>query len=132
IPPVFSQKAYQASISEVTPRGMDVVRVWATSLDAGLNAEIEYSIIGGNEHRRFTINKKTGAVIVAEPLDYERAHEYLLHVRATDKGSPPLSNHAMVNVSIVDANDNAPVFRQSHYSAVIPEDAGIRTEVLKV
>ena len=110
---------------------MDVVRVLATSRDSGKNAEITYSIIGGNEHRRFTIHPRTGLVAVLDGLDFERKQNYLLTVQATDGGVPPLTN-ATVNVTLTDVNDNAPVFLQNSYSAVVSEASPKGEKVIQV
>lgn len=48
---------------------------------------------------------------------------YLLTVTAKDGGSPSLSDTTDVEISVVDVNDNAPVFKQQLYSANIMEDA---------
>ena len=74
-PPEFSSKAYFASVEEGVQNGSseDVVRVLATSRDSGVNAEISYSIVGGNEHRLFSIDPKRGVVAVkGGGVDYER------------------------------------------------------------
>lgn len=109
-----------------------MTRVLATSLDSGKNAEVVYSIAGGNEHNKFTINPETGVISVFEMLDYERVRDYLLTIQATDLGEPPLSNQAIVNITILDANDNAPIFNQLAYTAQISEDVHIGEFVIKV
>ena len=43
----------------------------ATSKDDGQNAEITYSLVAGNEHKRFRIDSKTGVISLVQPLDYE-------------------------------------------------------------
>jgi protocadherin Fat 1/2/3 len=43
-----------------------------------------------------------------------------------------LSNHATVNISVTDSNDNAPIFNQVSYSARIREDAQIGDKILQV
>lgn len=104
----------------------------ATSLDSGKNAEVVYSIAGGNEHNKFTINQETGVISVYEMLDYERVRDYLLTIQATDLGEPPLSNQAMVNITILDANDNPPIFSQLAYTTQVNEDIHIGEVVIKV
>jgi protocadherin Fat 1/2/3 len=71
-------------------------------------------------------------VTVCEPLDYERAKDYFLTIQAVDGGDPPLSNHATVNISVTDSNDNAPIFNQVSFSARIREDAKIGDEIIPV
>lgn len=65
--------------------GTEVVRVQATSKDIGANAEVYYSIIGGNEHKKFAINNKTGFITIADMLDFERAKDYFLTIQAIGK-----------------------------------------------
>ncbi|XP_068085238.1 fat-like cadherin-related tumor suppressor homolog [Anabrus simplex] len=131
-PPEFASKYYYASVAEINGVGTEIVRVLATSKDTGVNAEITYSIIGGNEHKKFEIHPKSGVISIAEQLDYERAKDYYLTIQAIDGGIPPLSNHATVNISITDSNDNAPIFNQEAYSARIREDAQIGDKILQV
>ena len=59
-PPEFVSRSYHTSLIESAAIGSEVIRVVATSLDSGINAEIEYSIVGGNEHGKFTIDKQSG------------------------------------------------------------------------
>ena len=129
-PPEFASKYYFASIGEGVETGTDVVRVMATSRDTGVNADISYSIVGGNEQRKFTIDSLSGLVSVSGQIDYERAKEYFLTIQARDGGSPPLSNHATVNITIMDTNDNSPIFTQVSYSASVREDSPIGESVV--
>lgn len=131
-PPEFTSKQYYAIIPENEPIDSDVVRVIATSKDSGINAHIFYTVVSGNEHGKFHINEKTGMISIANAVDYEKERDYVLTVRATDGGNPPLLNIAKVNISITDVNDNAPVFRQVSYSARVKEDAKIGTKILQV
>lgn len=131
-PPEFTQSVYFASVPENSAVGAEVLQVFATSLDIGVNAEIKYSILGGNEHHKFNINQHTGSITLAEQLDFERAQGFFLTIQAIDGGVPPLSNHATVNITVIDSNDNPPVFSQASYSAVIREDASIGETVIKV
>ncbi|XP_064094852.1 fat-like cadherin-related tumor suppressor homolog isoform X3 [Macrobrachium nipponense] len=131
-PPEFASHTYYTTVTESTSIGSAIVRVLATSRDSGKNAEITYSIIGGNEHRKFAIHPRTGDVSVLDTLDYERAHAYQLTVQATDGGEPPLSNHATINVTVTDINDNAPIFLQNSYSAVVNEAAIIGERLIQV
>ncbi|GLV37966.1 kugelei [Carabus blaptoides fortunei] len=119
-------------VPEIDAINTDVIRVLATSKDTRVNADIYYSIVGGNEHNKFKIDNRTGVISIAEMLDYERAKDYFLTIQVTDGGSPPLSNRANVNITATDSNDNAPVFMQVSYSARIPEDADIGDKIIQV
>lgn len=131
-PPEFTSKFYFARVPEIVAVGMDVARVLATSKDTGVNAEVYYSIVGGNEHKKFQIDTQTGVITISEQLDYERAKDYFLTIQAIDGGVPPLSNHATVNITVTDCNDNAPIFNEVSYRAAIREDAKIGERVVQV
>lgn len=131
-PPEFEFRAYRASVSELTAPGAAVLRVRAASRDVGVNAEVRYALVGGDDRDDFEIDAASGALRVARPLDYERRHEYLLAVQAVDGGAPPLSDLASINVTIIDGNDNAPTFSQPAYAARVREDAIIGDRVLQL
>ncbi|CAH0554100.1 unnamed protein product, partial [Brassicogethes aeneus] len=131
-PPEFANKYYFATVPEIDSIGTEVVRVLATSKDTGVNADVYYSIIGGNEHRKFSVHNKTGVITIADMLDFERARDYFLTIQAIDGGIPPLSNVATVNITVTDCNDNAPMFTQQSYHARIKEDALIGDKILQV
>lgn len=131
-PPEFTSKYYFASVPEINSVGSEVIHVLATSKDTGPNAEIYYSIVGGNEHKKFAITSRTGIITIADLLDFEKTKDYFLTIQAVDGGIPPLSNMATVNISITDSNDNLPIFMQESYSARIREDAQIGDKILQV
>ncbi|XP_061536381.1 protocadherin Fat 1a isoform X3 [Phycodurus eques] len=131
-PPVFERREYAAAVPEDAAVGGQVLRVQATSRDLDANGEIGYSIVSGNEHGAFSVDPSTGDIFVIAPLDYEVSHEYYITVEATDGGSPPLSDMATVNINVTDVNDNAPVFSQRVYAAVVGEDAELGRTVLMV
>ncbi|XP_029965049.1 protocadherin Fat 3 isoform X3 [Salarias fasciatus] len=131
-PPVFERRDQLATVPEDVGVGTEVLRVYAASKDIGTNAEITYSIRSGNEHGKFHIHPLTGAILVAQPLDYETCRDYFLTVEACDGGTPPLSAITTVNINLTDVNDNAPMFSHDLYSAVVSEDATIGESVVQL
>ncbi|XP_027246969.1 protocadherin Fat 1 isoform X3 [Cricetulus griseus] len=131
-PPVFEYREYGATVSEDILIGTEVLQVYAASRDIEANAEITYSIISGNEHGKFSMDSKTGAIFIIENLDYESSHEYYLTVEATDGGTPSLSDVATVNINVSDINDNTPVFSQDTYTTVVGEDAALEQSVITI
>ncbi|CAL1526834.1 unnamed protein product [Lymnaea stagnalis] len=131
-PPEFERSSYYASIQESTRMGAVVEKVKATSLDVGINADITYSIAAGNEQGKFTIDPYKGILTVAEPLDHEVSREYFITVLATDRGTPPLTNTAIVIINITDINDNPPRFSQDAYTVHVLESVAAGTEIFKV
>ncbi|XP_064544890.1 fat-like cadherin-related tumor suppressor homolog isoform X2 [Drosophila montana] len=131
-PPEFSLRQYSSHVHENVTQGFEVCTVHATSKDIGVNAEISYYIISGNEQRKFNINSSTGVLWVNGTLDYEKTKFYFLTVQAIDGGSPPLSNIAYVNISIDDVNDNTPTFTQNIYRASVKEDVNVNLPIIDV
>lgn len=127
--PAFTQQAYAVAVSEAAPPGSPV--------DAGVRAlsrdgRVTYALVAGNERAHFSIEPATGVLRVSGPLDYEQVRGYQLAVEARDGGEPPLSARAWLNVTLLDANDNAPVFGGGSYSAAVREDAAPGHPVLQV
>ncbi|KAM7413789.1 hypothetical protein PAMA_020925 [Pampus argenteus] len=130
-PPVFERRDQLATVPEDVGVGTEVIRVYAASKDIGTNAEITYSIRSGNEHGKFHIHPLTGAILVAQSLDYETCRDYFLTVEACDGGTPPLNAITTVNINLTDVNDNAPMFSRDLYTAVVSEDATIGESVIQ-
>uniref|UniRef100_A0A3Q3D844 FAT atypical cadherin 1a n=1 Tax=Hippocampus comes TaxID=109280 RepID=A0A3Q3D844_HIPCM len=118
-----AETQYAAAVPEDAAVGGQVLRVQAASRDVEASGEIAYSIVSGNEHGAFSVDPSTGDIFVIAPLEYELSHEFYITVEATDGGSPPLSDMATVNINVTEVNDNAPVFSQRVYAAVVGEDA---------
>lgn len=56
----------------------------------------------------------------------------MLTVLASDLGVQPLCNHATVNITVTDSNDNTPLFSQHLYSSEVNEHARVGDVVLQV
>ena len=65
-------------------------------------------------------------------MDHETQVFFNITVAAQDLGSPTLSGYASVLVTVLDMDDNAPVFHKDHYTAEIPENATAGTIVAQV
>lgn len=131
-PPEFEHTIYMAEVREDNGVGTSVVRVLATSKDAGVNAEIDYSIVSGNDKQKFRIHKRSGVIFVNKPLDYETTKEYFLTIQAIDGGTPPLSNTAVVTINVTDINDNPPRFAQDVYSVQILESEPVGNSSVQI
>lgn len=98
----------------------------------GLNQKIHYSLLT-HVDGQFSIDESSGIVKLEKPLDRELQAVYHLILKAEDEGSPrKLSSTATLVVSILDINDNPPVFEYKEYSATISENAIVGMEILQV
>lgn len=80
-PPVFSQPAYDISVSEDVPVDMELLRVRASDVDE--RARLSFSIYGSVDPasmRLFRVNPGTGVVYTADRLDYEARTQHILTI----------------------------------------------------
>lgn len=109
-PPVFNRESYQASVSELAQNETLIIRVSATDDDVGDNSYILYSIVSGNEERRFHIDHVHGQIVLIAPLDREVTEGYVLRVKARDGGIVPQESFVEVEITVLDENDHRPSF----------------------
>ncbi|PIO70015.1 cadherin domain protein, partial [Teladorsagia circumcincta] len=127
--PVFTKAEFTVSIKENEPASVNeryfVTRVHAVDKDSGAFGRVQYSLV--SDHGGiFVIDRDTGAITVTRPLDREQTHEYLLHVVAQDSDPvKPKSSKAMVLVSVLDQNDNPPLFERNEYVLQVMESESV-------
>ena len=115
--PVFESSFYETSIRE-NSNGLEVITVHANDVDIS-NDSITYSLLSGADN--FAIDSTTGQITVID-LDREQSEKHTIVVQAVDDGLPdPLSGITSVQISVLDINDNYPVFDQSNYTMSIVE-----------
>ncbi|PWA23709.1 hypothetical protein CCH79_00006112, partial [Gambusia affinis] len=127
--PVFTEAVYTASFPENAPLNTPVITVSAKDLDEGVNGEVTYEFgrLSDKSRKLFSLNEKTGEIIVAGELDYEEGSKYELMIEAKDGYG--LSSEAKVIIDITDVNDNAPLINIKSLSNPIPENVSHGTEV---
>lgn len=129
--PQFTQTSYTARIREDAEIGDKILQVRANDLDSEDNGRIRYGIERGDRMGQFSIEEESGYISVAGQLDRESISNYVLEVSAKDYGFPELSSFVLVTVEISDANDNAPQYTETNYTAVVQEDKQIGHTLLK-
>ncbi|XP_064546558.1 cadherin-related tumor suppressor [Drosophila montana] len=129
--PVFNPLSYQGIVPENEPIGSTILTVYATDKDTGPNGMLHYAISGGNERNDFSVNERTGAITIMQPLDYDVMQEYHLNISVRDLGYKPLTALAMLTIILTDVNDNPPVFNQSEYHGYIAENKPVGTAVFQ-
>ncbi|KAK0049843.1 protocadherin Fat 4 [Biomphalaria pfeifferi] len=122
--PVFNPTSqYNVSVPEDAPIGFEVVTLNATDLDKGhLQGTVWYYLVANTEY--FEMDERTGEIKTVRQLDRELISSYNLTVEAVDDypGSPDSrSSYASVIISILDVNDNTPVFSKPLYVATLSE-----------
>ncbi|XP_010642587.1 protocadherin-16 [Fukomys damarensis] len=145
--PSFTLPHYRVAVSEDLPPGSTLLTLEATDADGSrIHATVDYSIISGNRGRVFQLEPRLaeagegvgpgpqtlGCLVLLEPLDFESLTQYNLTVAAVDRGQPPRSSAVPVTVTVLDVNDNPPVFTQASYRVTVPEDMPVGAELLHV
>ncbi|KAK6317621.1 hypothetical protein J4Q44_G00130210 [Coregonus suidteri] len=64
--------------------------------------------------RHFQINSHTGEISTRIRLDREQQSSYQLIIVVQDGGTPPRSATGTAHITILDENDNSPVFSHAH------------------
>nr|CAD7448921.1 unnamed protein product [Timema bartmani] len=133
--PLFALSSYTVKIREDIPLGSVVAIVTAADPDVGQGGEVRYSLVGGGDGEGvFSIDRLSGTIRTAEPLDFEERQVHSLIVRAHDRGTPSLSSETTVIVEIVDVNENlhAPEFDDFVVAASVKENQPVGTLVTTV
>ncbi|XP_074651638.1 protein dachsous-like [Tubulanus polymorphus] len=131
--PVFDQSYYDTTVDESANVDSCILKVSATDPDCGVNAQVTYSLGTGSGFTRpdeFEIDEKSGQICIKRPLDYERTSVYEFQIVASDADN--LYTTAMVKISVLDKNDNRPVFYPTSYSVNLNENGVVGAEVALV
>ncbi|KAM3624275.1 uncharacterized protein V6R79_021361 [Siganus canaliculatus] len=130
-PPQFSADPYTFTVFENTETGTYVAKLLASDMDTGLNGDILYSLLDSADGF-FSIDEHTGVISLERPLDREVQSTYELKALASDQGAQRLSSLCHVVISVLDINDNPPVFEHREYTATVAEDVAVGTQLLRV
>ncbi|CAF92015.1 unnamed protein product, partial [Tetraodon nigroviridis] len=135
-PPLFEKSEMKFKISESATSGAKFLLERAADADVGLNGLQNY-FLTRTDHFVLKLKdqpdgEKIVEMVLQKPLDREREEEISLVLTATDGGQPVLSGTAQIHVTVLDVNDNAPVFTKPVYKATVPENALIGTLITKV
>ena len=109
--PKLTRSLYTFQIPENAKLGRHVGSVNAFDFEAGDNGKVVISLTEKDTDISPFYLFKNGSVVVQGSVDYEIKSSYRFGVVATDKGTPPMSSSALVEISILDENDNIPVIK---------------------
>ncbi|XP_055907536.1 cadherin-87A isoform X2 [Eupeodes corollae] len=131
-PPMFNKKEYEVSLLENTAPGTPLaLDMNVTDRDVGINSkfslrlddvsgvfEVEPKFVTGFSQVNIRVGDGT--------LDYENPNQrkfIVLVIAEETETNPKLSSTATITISVVDANDNKPIFERESYSASVSESA---------
>uniref|UniRef100_A0A669EWM3 Protocadherin 1 gamma 32 n=1 Tax=Oreochromis niloticus TaxID=8128 RepID=A0A669EWM3_ORENI len=134
--PTFKRNSINFEISESASTGARFSLTSAEDPDVGVNGLREYFLA---ENDNFVLKqnsnadgKKYAEIVLQKPLDRETNPNLSLKLIAVDGGTPQKSGTVNIDITVLDANDNAPVFNQSVYKATVMENSPRDTYVITV
>lgn len=130
--PRFTQREYLSPVPDDAAIGQRILQMIAKDeLDFGVNAEIDYFIIGGNGTTHFMINKLDGWITTTSALSLSNKF-YSLLIRAVDRGVPAQHDEVSVTIVVTGENQFSPVFTALSYQVIVPENEPIGSTILTV
>ncbi|XP_058505639.1 protocadherin gamma-A5-like isoform X16 [Solea solea] len=134
--PTFEQREMKFKISESAITGAKFQLERAVDLDVGINGVHKYELKPTDNFALKVQNNADGntnvEMVLQKPLDREKQEQISLVLTAVDGGEPQMSGTMLIVITVLDANDNAPVFTQSTYKATVTENSPKGTVVATV
>ncbi|CAM4601582.1 unnamed protein product [Caretta caretta] len=134
--PVFPVNELNLFISESTLPGSRFPLEGAFDADIGTNSLLTYKL-SSNEFFTLDVQKKndksiSAQLVLRKALNREEIPLHKLLLTATDRGKPELTGTVQLVITVLDVNDNAPVFGQSVYEVSVTENTTIGELVVKL
>ncbi|XP_010773317.1 protocadherin beta-16-like [Notothenia coriiceps] len=135
-PPSFEKSDVKFKISESAVSGSKFILDRAVDSDVGSNGLQTYKLEPADHfvvrlHEQADGTKNV-EMVLDKPLDREKNEHLSLVLTAVDGGEPQMTGTMQILITVLDANDNAPVFTQPIYKASIEENAAVGTVVVTV
>ncbi|OQR73735.1 protocadherin Fat 1-like [Tropilaelaps mercedesae] len=115
----FFQREYTVPLVESTPPGQVILRLQTTK---STENNLRFQLVEADNDRQlatFSIGAK-GEIYLQKSVDYEMRRGYILTAFVSDGKD---RDSTKINVTILNANDNDPVFEFPQYSFVMPNTA---------
>ncbi|XP_069387775.1 protocadherin gamma-A12-like [Paralichthys olivaceus] len=129
--PKFKNNLIEMEIRESADKGNRFSIEEAHDADIGQNTVQRYNL-QKNDNFILAVDNNKVELVLENTLDREKQKEISLLLTALDGGSPQRSGTVVIHVTVLDANDNAPVFSQAVYKASLPENSPPDTVVINV
>uniref|UniRef100_F6S8K5 Cadherin domain-containing protein n=5 Tax=Macaca mulatta TaxID=9544 RepID=F6S8K5_MACMU len=126
----------EVKINEIAVPGARYPLPEAVDPDVGVNSLQSYQL---NPNHHFSLDVQTGdngvinpELVLQRALDREEEAAHHLVLTASDGGEPRRSSTVRIRVTVLDTNDNAPVFAQPIYRVKVLENVPPGTRLLTV
>ena len=131
-PPMFTGPIpYMVMINEDAQLLSMVFQLAATDGDSSIT-ELRYEFTDDSD--TFYVNSDTGEILLVRSVDYETRQSYSVMVTVRDSGSYDgsnvLSSSTTVEISILNVNDNSPMFDSGAYGTIIPQSESVNSRII--
>ncbi|KAG8439029.1 hypothetical protein GDO86_005286, partial [Hymenochirus boettgeri] len=135
-PPRFTKEEIELKINEYSSPGVRFEVQNAEDLDIGINSQLKYKL---SENKHFVLGEKTSTdgrtfpeLVLETSLDREMQSKLELTITAYDGGNPVQTGETLIKITVIDWNDNYPIFTQEVYKVSISENIPLNSTVLIV
>ncbi|XP_013100309.1 cadherin-23 [Stomoxys calcitrans] len=142
--PTFVGRPYLASVSEELAVGTELTiepKIIVVDRDVGINAEVEIKCVEENDicdtfdvrTEKISDGNYTAHIVLKKSLDFESRPNYIMTISASDGAfENRLSSDATVSITVLDVQDQLPVFTNAPYSATVDENTPAGVSVLTI
>nr|XP_031305064.1 protocadherin gamma-A3 isoform X11 [Camelus dromedarius] len=134
--PDFLTEELEIKIPELTAPGTRFSLKTAFDPDVGMNSLQNYQLSPSDYFSLVVKSVSDGAkypeLVLEQALDREEKKVHQLVLIASDGGDPVHSSNLCIQVVVLDANDNPPVFTQPEYQVSVQENLPVGTRLLTV
>ncbi|XP_033745663.1 LOW QUALITY PROTEIN: protocadherin Fat 4-like [Pecten maximus] len=133
VTPSFANSFYSLSVVENVVTGTVIQNLAATDTDAGVNADLTYSIASGNAEGKFAIST-AGVLSTANTLDAETTQSYTLVITVNDNGATKLTGTTTVYATVTNVDEFPVTFgvAGNAYTSTLAEDTATGTTFFTV
>nr|XP_029134902.1 protocadherin alpha-2-like isoform X11 [Labrus bergylta] len=134
--PDFIEQSYSLNISESMSPGERYLLPVAEDADIGSNSVKSYKL---SQNEYFSLDVQSGGehgvsaeLVLQKALDREKQAVIKLILTAVDGGKPARSGTLQININVIDANDNTPIFAKSLYKVRVRENSNYGAIIIKM
>ncbi|KAM8732970.1 protocadherin gamma-A2-like [Acanthopagrus schlegelii] len=124
--PDFKKREMKFEISETVQMGSKFVLEKAVDVDVGINGLRGYLLSSSDTFNLIPYrigSSRNVEMVLKKQLDREKEDRLSLVLTALDGGDPQLSGTIQIFITVLDANDNAPVCTQTEYKTNVKENS---------
>nr|XP_046262586.1 protocadherin gamma-C5-like isoform X14 [Scatophagus argus] len=134
--PNFHTKELSLKISESAAVGTRFPLESAEDSDVGSNSVKSYMLTKNDcftlKMKEVEDGKTVPELVLEKPLDREKKAVHQLLLTALDGGNPVMSGTSEITITVLDVNDNFPVFDKNVYKVSLGENTAKDTFVIKI